>query len=56
VRSAGVPPAVGGRLGIGSTPTVFVNGRRISSINALPYEELKAMVEFEIKMAREGGK
>ncbi|MDP9269271.1 MAG: thioredoxin domain-containing protein [Acidobacteriota bacterium] len=47
---------LGRELKVDATPTVFINGRRISSISALPYEELKAMVEFEIKMAHESGK
>ena len=47
---------LGRELKVDATPTVFINGRRVSSINSLPYEELKAMVEFEIKMAHEGGK
>jgi protein-disulfide isomerase len=41
---------LGRALDVSATPTVFVNGRRISSINALPYDELKAIVEYEIKM------
>ena len=48
--------ALGRELNVSSTPTVFINGRRVSSINALPYEELKVMVGFEIKMANEGAK
>jgi len=47
---------LGRELKVDATPTVFINGRRISSINAITYEELKAMVEFEIKMARETAK
>jgi protein-disulfide isomerase len=47
---------LGRELKVDATPTVFINGRRVSSINALPYEELKAIVEFEIKMAHETGK
>lgn len=42
---------LGRKLDVIGTPTVFVNGRRISSIGSLPYEELKAMVDFEIEMA-----
>ena len=42
---------LGREVDVTGTPTVFVNGRRISSINALPYDELKAIVEFEINNA-----
>jgi protein-disulfide isomerase len=42
---------LGRRLNVNSTPTVFINGRRISSLGSLPYEELKAIVDFEIQMA-----
>ena len=42
---------LGRELDVNATPTVFVNGRRISSINSLPYEELKAIVEYEIAHA-----
>ncbi len=42
---------LGRELDVSATPTVFVNGRKISSINALPYEELKAIVEYEINNA-----
>lgn len=44
---------LGKKLNVTGTPTVFVNGRRISSINSLSYEELKAIVEFEVKLAGE---
>jgi protein-disulfide isomerase len=42
---------LGRQLDVSGTPTVFVNGRRISSIGSLPYEELKAMVDFEAELA-----
>lgn len=38
--------ALGEKLGISSTPTVFINGRRINSFNGAPYEVLQQMVEF----------
>jgi len=47
---------LGRQLDVSGTPTVFVNGRRISSINNLPYDELKAIVEYEFKMANEPAK
>ena len=34
------------QLGITSTPTMFVNGRKIVSFNSLPYETFKQLVEF----------
>jgi protein-disulfide isomerase len=43
---------LGRELNVSGTPTVFVNGRRISSVNALSYEELKAIVDFEVQMAQ----
>jgi protein-disulfide isomerase len=45
--------ALGRDLDVTGTPTVFINGRRVSSIGSLPYEELKAIVDFEIKLAGE---
>lgn len=42
---------LGREVDVTGTPAVFVNGRKISSVNALPYEELKAIVEYEIKTA-----
>ncbi len=38
---------LGASLGVNSTPTVFLNGRKINNINAVPYEQLKSMVQFE---------
>ena len=43
---------LGRELNVSGTPTVFINGRRISSVNALPYEELKAIVDFEVQLAK----
>jgi protein-disulfide isomerase len=42
---------LGRELDITGTPTVFVNGRRISSVTSLPYEELKSIVDYEVKNA-----
>lgn len=33
--------------GVTGTPTLFINGRKIANINSIPYEQLKAIVEFE---------
>src|SRR5215469_1304332 len=38
--------ALGGAVGVNSTPTFFVNGRRIANINGMPYEVLKELVEY----------
>lgn len=43
---------VGKSVGVNSTPTLFINGRKISAIADIPYEQLKAMVEFEAAEAR----
>jgi protein-disulfide isomerase len=42
---------LGRQLDVGGTPTVFINGRRISAINSLPYDELKAIVDYEVQLA-----
>lgn len=33
-------------VGVNSTPTVFINGRKITSLAAVPYDSLKQLVEF----------
>ena len=38
--------AFGKEMEVGSTPTLFVNGRRIANLGGMPYESLKRMVEF----------
>lgn len=38
--------AFGNEMQVTSTPTLFVNGRRIANIGGLPYESLKRMVDF----------
>jgi protein-disulfide isomerase len=37
---------LGKSLEVMGTPTVFVNGRRLANFGAIPYDTLKAMVEF----------
>ena len=37
---------LGNKVGVTGTPTLFVNGRKISNIGNIPYEALKSMVEF----------
>lgn len=43
--------ALGTELEVSGTPTLFVNGRKISNVSGLPYEILKGLTEFA---AREG--
>jgi len=42
---------LGQALDVNETPTVFINGRRVKSLANIPYEQLKAMVQFEIDHA-----
>jgi protein-disulfide isomerase len=42
---------LGQALDVNETPTVFINGRRVKSVANIPYEQLKAMVQFEIDHA-----
>jgi protein-disulfide isomerase len=43
--------ALGATLDVTETPTVFVNGRRVSGIANIPYDNLKLLVQFEIDHA-----
>jgi protein-disulfide isomerase len=43
--------AVGAALDVNETPTVFVNGRRVSGVANIPYDNLKQLVQFEIDHA-----
>ncbi len=44
--------ALGEKLGISSTPTFFINGRRIVGFSAnIPYDAVKSMTDFEIANA-----
>ncbi len=38
---------LGKSLGVVGTPTLFLNGRKIANVNGVPYDQLKAMVQFE---------
>jgi protein-disulfide isomerase len=38
---------LGMSLGVTGTPTVFVNGRKVSGIADIPYDQLRKLVEFE---------
>jgi protein-disulfide isomerase len=42
---------LGQSLDVNSTPTTFINGRRVPGIATVPYEQLKALVQFEIDHA-----
>jgi protein-disulfide isomerase len=41
--------ALGASVDVTSTPTVFINGRKISNVSGVPYELLKSLVEFAAK-------
>ena len=43
--------ALGATLDVNETPTVFINGRRVSGIANIPYDNLKQLVQFEIDHA-----
>lgn len=43
---------LGKAVGVTSTPTLFINGRRVVGITDLPYEQLKAMVRFELEESK----
>ena len=42
----------GKSLGINSTPTVFINGRKILNVRDTPFEQLKAIAEYEASQAK----
>jgi len=42
---------LGESLDVNETPTVFINGRRVKSVATIPYEQLKALVQFEVDHA-----
>jgi len=43
---------IGDDAEIRATPTLFINGRAMSNMLSLPYETLKAVVEFEIAQSK----
>ncbi len=49
VRSA---MQLGKAMGVSGTPTLFINGRKVTSVGQLPYERLKQLVEFEAAEAQ----
>jgi protein-disulfide isomerase len=42
---------LGQALDVTQTPTVFINGRRVLGVASIPYDQLKALVQFEIDHA-----
>jgi protein-disulfide isomerase len=43
--------ALGDSLGVMGTPTIFVNGRLLEGVGVVPYEKVKAIVQYEIEHA-----
>jgi len=41
--------SLGQSVEVTSTPTLFINGRRVASVNGVPYDVLKSLVEFAAK-------
>jgi protein-disulfide isomerase len=41
--------ALGEKLNVNSTPTFFINGRKVSGFVNTPYETIKAMVDYDLK-------
>jgi len=41
--------ALGEKLNINSTPTFYINGRKVAGFVNTPYEAVKAMVDYELK-------
>ena len=37
---------LGKQMEVTGTPTLFVNGRKVTTIGSMPYESLKKIVEF----------
>jgi protein-disulfide isomerase len=44
--------ALGASLEVNGTPTLFINGRKISNVGGLPYEVLKGLTEFAAREAK----
>ena len=43
--------AFGEKLGVNSTPTFFINGRKVTGFVNMPYDAVKAMVDYDITNA-----
>jgi len=44
--------ALGASVDVTSTPTLFINGRKINNVNGVPFELLKSLVEFAAKQRK----
>jgi len=44
--------ALGKEVDVRGTPTLFINGRKINNVLAMPYELLKNVVDWEVKEAK----
>src|SRR5215813_1678073 len=44
--------ALGKKVEVTGTPTLFINGRRIGNVNGTPYEILKSIVDFQAKQEK----
>jgi protein-disulfide isomerase len=44
--------ALGTSVDVTGTPTLFINGRKISNVNGIPYDLLKNLVEFAAKQGK----
>jgi protein-disulfide isomerase len=42
---------LGNSLGVMGTPSIFVNGRLLEGVGVVPYEQVKAIVQYEIAQA-----
>jgi protein-disulfide isomerase len=38
---------LGKEVGVSGTPTLFINGRKVQNISSTPFDQLKAMVQYE---------
>lgn len=43
---------LGEDLGVTGTPTIYINGRRVASVGAMPYETLKSIVDYARKTTK----
>ena len=42
---------LGDSVGVLGTPTIFVNGRQLEAVSGIPYEQVKAIVQYELEHA-----
>jgi protein-disulfide isomerase len=43
---------LGNEVDVGGTPTLFINGRKISNLAGTPFETLKGIVDYEAKQGK----